>query len=74
MRETVKAIQVDVVSDRSPKISRIMRKVIPGQVNFQLTLKKFGLCLAKMSSKSKMARFALCLGLKREPELSQELL
>ena len=32
------------------------------------------LCLAKTSSASRMARFALCLELKREPQLGQELL
>ena len=32
------------------------------------------LCLAKISSALKMARFALCLGLNREPGLGQELL
>jgi hypothetical protein len=31
-------------------------------------------CLAKILSAQKMARFALCLGLKREPGLGQELL
>jgi len=31
-------------------------------------------CLAKISCAQKMARFALCLGLKRGPGLGQELL
>jgi NAD-dependent dihydropyrimidine dehydrogenase PreA subunit len=42
------------------------------EADFQSETQLYILCLAKMSSKSKMARFALCLGLKREPELSQE--
>jgi hypothetical protein len=33
-----------------------------------------GLYLAKISSAQGMARFALCLGLKRDPRLGQELL
>lgn len=33
-------IQLDVVSNSTPKVSRILWQVIPGHVNLQLTLKK----------------------------------